>query len=66
MANETDLLKMVKDLSDRLKTLEQTPRSKFVVPSSDSDPTDAMNGQLYYNTSTNKLRKYENGAWADV
>lgn len=29
------------------------------------DPTSLGNGSMYYNTTTNKFRCYQNGAWAD-
>jgi len=66
--NEKELLQIIKNLSDRLKTLEQTKQSRLVVPSYASDPAggDSSNGQVYYNTTTNVFRKYENGSWANL
>lgn len=29
-------------------------------------PSNAANGDIYYDTSLNKFRKYENGAWSDL
>lgn len=31
-----------------------------------SDPSNAENGDVYYNSTTNKLRVYAGGAWADL
>lgn len=36
------------------------------VGSQSGDPSSPSNGDLVYNTSTNKFRAYENGAWTDV
>jgi hypothetical protein len=35
-------------------------------PSAASDPTGATNGEVYYNTATNKLRVYANATWVDL
>lgn len=36
------------------------------VGSLSSDPSSPQNGQIYYNTSSNVLRQYINGAWQDI
>ncbi|SFJ54766.1 hypothetical protein SAMN05216304_109137 [Bosea sp. OK403] len=40
----------------------------LVVPRIAADPTTPapVNGQIYYNTATNQLRAYLNGAWANI
>lgn len=35
-------------------------------PTAIADPASARNGTIYYNSSTNKLRKKVNGTWSDV
>ncbi len=35
-------------------------------PSASSDPTSATNGEVYYNTTTHKLRVRANGSWVDL
>ena len=37
----------------------------LVVPSVTADPT-GENGSIIYNTTSNKFRIYENGAWRDM
>ena len=39
--------------------------SLLVVDTAVSDPTTGYNGAMYYNSSTQKFRCYENNAWAD-
>ncbi len=36
------------------------------LPSRASDPGSAVNGDMYYSSATNKVRVYQNGAWADL
>lgn len=31
-----------------------------------ADPATAVNGSLYYNTATHKIRAHQNGSWADI
>lgn len=38
----------------------------LVVGSYSSDPAIGHNGEVYYNTTSNKLRQYINGAWQDI
>jgi hypothetical protein len=41
--------------------------ARFSLPRHASDPTaDLAEGMVYFNTSTNKLRVYQSGAWSDV
>lgn len=40
--------------------------SPITVPVLTADPGSASNGEMYYNSSSNKFRKYENGAWSDL
>jgi hypothetical protein len=35
-------------------------------PSAAADPTGATNGEVYYNTATNKLKVYAGGSWVDL
>jgi hypothetical protein len=69
-----DFVKIIRDLQRRLEELERQvvirvlkipTDGKLVVDSQSSDPT-VENGRIYYNTSSNKLRKCTNGAWSDV
>lgn len=74
---DLDFIKIIKRLEDKVKTLEQNQElrnisiptdGKLVVPSYASDPAggDSTNGQIYYNSATNKFRGYENGSWANL
>ncbi len=38
----------------------------LVVGTASSDPGTGYNGEIYYNSTSNKFRKYENGAWSDL
>lgn len=74
--DEENFIKIIKDLQNRVLNLEtrQTIRTlripadgTFQVPRKSADPSSGMvNGDVYYNTTTEKFRGYENGAWANL
>lgn len=71
-----ELLKLFFELKKRIEELErQIAIRKITVPtdgyliveSRASDPTDgAANGRIYYNTTSNKFKVYENGTWGTI
>jgi len=74
---QKDFIKIIKELEAKVKTLEQNQElrnisipadGKLVVPTYTADPAgaDSENGQIYYNSTTNKFRGYENGSWANL
>jgi hypothetical protein len=74
MATIPDIFTILKDYLTRLDRLEKSNQAKnlkipaggkFVVDTETADPP-VENGRIYYNSSTNKLRKCVNGAWSDV
>lgn len=71
----SDIVQELADLKRRVKVLETGniittltlgDDGKFRVPRKSADPGTATNGEIYYNTTTNKFRGYENGAWANL
>ena len=38
----------------------------MILPRLSGDPSSADNGEMYYNTSTNKFRGYQNGTWVNL
>ena len=72
---EDDTVAILKDLQKRVKTLEQGntitslklgAAGVLIVPVKTADPGTATNGEIFYNSTTNKFRVYENGAWANM
>lgn len=75
MQDYTDILKVIADYERRLKALETSNLINtlklgddgiFRVPRKSADPSTATNGEVYYNTTTEKFRGYENGAWVNL
>lgn len=71
MALPKDLLIYIKDLEKRVSALERASQiknvkiptgGKLVINAESADPP-VENGKIYYNTSTNKLKKCEGGTW---
>ncbi len=58
------------DISQIKKTLTIVSSNPFELDQGDdyfsSAPEDAEEGELYYNSSTNRLQKYLNGTWVDI
>jgi len=74
MALEKNLLEYIKKLEERIQALERASQiknvkipagGKIVVNSVASDPP-VENGKIYYNTTTNKYKVCENGAWKTI
>ena len=72
--NEQNFIEVLKGFDRRLKIMEerQTLRNltfptdgKLIIPIYTSDPAggSSTNGQLYYNSATQKFRKYQGGSW---
>lgn len=68
-----ELTKIILDLKRRLEALEKLVSLRkitvptdgwFIVESRASDPTDGVvNGRIYYNTTANRFKVFENGGW---
>lgn len=59
---EQQLTKRIIDLEKQVKALKTNQLSVIVIPKVAGDPSSPINGQIWYNTSTNKFRKRENGS----
>lgn len=59
---------VVKDMQRQIQELKANQLSRLVMPNLSADPTSPtpVNGQVYYNTSTNKFRGYEGGTWKNL
>ena len=57
---------MIADLLRRVKILEQTPVTRFVLPKYSAAPSSPITGEVYYNTTTNKAQVRTNSAWVDL
>lgn len=69
-----DLRVLLKEILRRIEALERVGEltnitipqdGKIVVDTHSSDP-EAINGRIYYNSTTNKFKVCENGVWKTV
>ncbi len=74
MALPKDILQKINDLEKRIEALERSSQikdvkiptgGKLVANSESSDPP-VENGKIYYNSTTNTLRKCTNNVWSDL
>lgn len=61
-----NILTIIADLVRRVKRLEQTPVTRFVLPKYSAAPSSPITGEMYYNTTTNKAQVRTNSAWVDL
>ena len=70
-----DFIKWIKDIERRLQTLESSTGIKnitipnegtFIFPKYASDPASGTQGQVYFNTATNKLKVYDGSSWINL
>lgn len=63
---DKNLLEIIADLVKRVRIIEQTPFSIFVLPNNASAPSSPKNGQCYFNTTTNKAQCYDGTTWNNL
>lgn len=65
---ESDLLPQSQSLNIGLSNLKWNNiyTQRIAIPSSTSNPTNPVTGQVYFNASTNTLKIYNGSAWKSV
>lgn len=73
MDSAFNIIKKIRELENRIGMLESqrlifnlSIDGTFRVPRGDSNPVTADDGQLFYNTTTNKLMVRASGSWVAV
>lgn len=67
-----DVSTILVDIIKRLTLVEGrllNRKAPFKLPkltTTERDALDAVNGDMIYNTTTNRVEAYENGSWADL
>jgi hypothetical protein len=59
-------IETLNEINQRVSDLVTNNARFFIVPKLSADPANPQNGQIWYNTATNKFRKRENGATSDL
>jgi len=66
-----NLVKVIEDLTNRVNKLERgvyinnvtiPPTGSLVIQKTATDPVSPTNGQIWYNTTSNSFKCYQNGA----
>lgn len=58
---ENKLVETIKSILKKLENLKTNQLSTLVVPTLTSDPATTVNGQIWYNTTSNELKVKKNG-----
>lgn len=67
-------IKIIQNLTKRIDKLEKllvlskitVPQDGYLILDSQAADPPIVNGRIYYNTTTGKIRKCEGGAWKDA
>lgn len=57
------ILEILKKLMKRVEVLERSSLGRIVLPRSSSAPSSPTQGEMYFDTSTNKSRTWDGSAW---
>lgn len=70
-----EFTELLKNLEERLSTLERsqkitslnlTSNGPFVLPVATADQSSPVQGQVYYNSTTNRIKVYTGSGWETV
>lgn len=59
--SEERLLRKIEDLERQIKEIRSNQLNVIIIPKVASDPASPINGQVWYNTTSNVFKKRQNG-----
>lgn len=62
---EEKLTNMIKSLERQVRDLKTNQLARIVLPKFNGTPPDVVNGEIWYDTGSNKAKKRENGVTSD-
>lgn len=66
LTDQDALVRRIKDLERQLRELKTNQLTNLVAPHFTTDPSSPIDGEIWYNETTNKVRKRENGVSSDI